>query len=130
MVFLKLVHTEYQVNYKTQPFLVKVVYLVSNVQNPAGHAVIALSELFFNCSDHRTEILFSFVFDSAKILLTIFMNSSKESNPGTPGYSANIGLISETSFWGFNFVQSIFWVPLFPLPHLKIEKIIIIGVSC
>ena len=40
----------------------------------------------------------SLVFDSAKILLTIFMNSSKESNPGTPGYSANIGLISETSF--------------------------------
>ena len=84
---------------------------------------IALFEFFFNCSEHRTEILFILVFDSAKIMLTIFMNSSKESNPGTPGYSANIGLISDTSFWGFNFVQSIFWVPLFPLPHLKIKKI-------
>ena len=30
MVFLKLVHTEYQVNHKTQPFCVKVVHLVPN----------------------------------------------------------------------------------------------------
>jgi hypothetical protein len=34
MVFLKLVHTEYQVSHKTQPFWVKV-----NVQTLAGHAV-------------------------------------------------------------------------------------------
>ena len=39
MVFLKLVHTEYQVNHKTQSFLVKVVHLVPNVQTLAGHAV-------------------------------------------------------------------------------------------
>ena len=39
MVFLKLVHTEYQVNHKTQPFWVKVVHLVPNVQTLAGHAV-------------------------------------------------------------------------------------------
>ena len=39
MVFLKLVHTEYQVNHKTQPFWVKVVYLVPNVQTLPGHAV-------------------------------------------------------------------------------------------
>ena len=44
MVFLKLVHTtravtntEYQVNHKTQPFWVKVVHLVPNVQTLAGH---------------------------------------------------------------------------------------------
>ena len=39
MVFLKLVHTESQVNHKTQPFWVKVGYLVPNVQTLAGHAV-------------------------------------------------------------------------------------------
>ena len=32
MVFLKLVHMEYQVNHKTQPFWVKVVHLVPNIQ--------------------------------------------------------------------------------------------------
>ena len=36
MVFLKLVHTEYQVNHKTQQFCVKVVHLVPNVQTLAG----------------------------------------------------------------------------------------------
>ena len=39
MVFLKLVHTETQVNHKTQPFWVKVVHLVPNVQTLPGHAV-------------------------------------------------------------------------------------------
>ena len=39
MVFLKLVHTQYQVNHKTQPFWVKVVHLVPNVQTLAGHDV-------------------------------------------------------------------------------------------
>ena len=39
MVFLKLVHTEYQVNHKTQLFWVKVVHLVPNVQTLAGHDV-------------------------------------------------------------------------------------------
>ena len=38
MVFLKLVHTESQVNHKTQGFWVKVVHLVPNVQTLAGHA--------------------------------------------------------------------------------------------
>ena len=42
MVFLKLVHTEYQVNHKTQPFWVKVVHLVPNVQSLAGHDVGAI----------------------------------------------------------------------------------------
>ena len=42
MVFLKLVHTEYQVNHKTQPFWVKVVHLVRNVQTLAGHAIGAI----------------------------------------------------------------------------------------
>ena len=42
MVFLKLVYTEYQVNHKTQPFWVKVVYLVPNVQTLAGHDVGAI----------------------------------------------------------------------------------------
>ena len=32
-------HTEYQLNHKTQLFWVKVVHLVPNVQNLAGHAV-------------------------------------------------------------------------------------------
>ena len=36
MVFLRLVHTEYQVNHKTQLFWVKVVHLVPNVQTLAG----------------------------------------------------------------------------------------------
>ena len=39
MVFLKLVHAEYQVNHKTQSFWVKVVHLVPKVQTLAGHAV-------------------------------------------------------------------------------------------
>ena len=39
MVFLKLVHTESQVNHKTQLFWVKVVHLVPNVQTLAGYAV-------------------------------------------------------------------------------------------
>ena len=39
MVFLKLLHTEYQVNHKTQQFWVKVVHLVTNVQILAGHSV-------------------------------------------------------------------------------------------
>ena len=39
MVFLKLVHTKYQVNHKTQLFWVKVVHLLPNVQTLAGHAV-------------------------------------------------------------------------------------------
>ena len=30
-------HTEYQVNHKTQPFCVKVVHLIPNVQTLAGH---------------------------------------------------------------------------------------------
>ena len=36
MVFLKLVHTEYQVNNETQPFWVKDVHLVPNLQTLAG----------------------------------------------------------------------------------------------
>ena len=39
MVFLKLVHTESQVNHKTQPFWVKSIVLVPNVQTLPGHAV-------------------------------------------------------------------------------------------
>ena len=39
MVFLKLMHTESQVNHKTQPFWIKVVHLVANVQILARHAV-------------------------------------------------------------------------------------------
>ena len=39
MLVLKLVHMEYQVNHKTQPFWVKVVHLIPNVQILAGHAV-------------------------------------------------------------------------------------------
>ena len=39
MVFLKQVHTEFQVNHKTQQFWVKVVQLVPNVQTVAGHAI-------------------------------------------------------------------------------------------
>ena len=42
MVFLKLVHMESQVNHKTQPFWVKVVHLVPNVQTLAGHDVGAI----------------------------------------------------------------------------------------
>ena len=42
MVFLKLVHMESQVNHKTQPFWVKVVHLVPNVQTLAGHAVVTI----------------------------------------------------------------------------------------
>ena len=38
-----MVHTEYQVNHKTQPFCVKVVHLVvTNVQTLAGHDVGAI----------------------------------------------------------------------------------------
>ena len=39
MVFLKLVHTEYQVNHKTQSFWVKVVHLVPKAQTLPGHSV-------------------------------------------------------------------------------------------
>ena len=39
MVFLTLVHTEYQVNHKTQSFWVKVVHLVPNVHTLAVHVV-------------------------------------------------------------------------------------------
>ena len=39
MVFLKLVHTKYEVNHKTQLFWVKVVHLVPNVQTLAGHVI-------------------------------------------------------------------------------------------
>ena len=42
LVFLKLVHTEYQVNHKTHQFWVKVVHLVPNVQTLAGHSVGAI----------------------------------------------------------------------------------------
>ena len=42
MVFLKLVYTKYQVNNKTQPFWVKVVHLVPNVQTLAGHDIGAI----------------------------------------------------------------------------------------
>ena len=42
MVFLKLVNTEYQENHKTQPFWVKVVHLVPNVQTLAGHDICAI----------------------------------------------------------------------------------------
>ena len=42
MVFLKLVHMQYQVNHKTQPFWVKVVHLVPNVQTLAGHDIGAI----------------------------------------------------------------------------------------
>ena len=42
MVFLKLVHTEYQVNHKTQPFWVKVVNPVPNVQTLAALSVGAI----------------------------------------------------------------------------------------
>ena len=64
MVFLKLVHTEYQVNHKTQPFWVKVVNLVTNVQTSlAGHdvGIIRLAPtttLHFN-TVHKTKYLFS-----------------------------------------------------------------------
>ena len=39
MLFLKLVHTEFQLNHKTQLFWVKAVHLVPNVQTLAGHAI-------------------------------------------------------------------------------------------
>jgi hypothetical protein len=39
MVFLKLVHVESQVNHKNQPFWIKAVHLVPNVQSQAGHAI-------------------------------------------------------------------------------------------
>ena len=42
MVFLKLVYMQYQVNHKTQPFWVKVVHLVPNVQTLAGRDVGAI----------------------------------------------------------------------------------------
>ena len=41
MVFLKLVHTQYQVNHKTQLFWVKLVHLVPNLQTLAGHDVVS-----------------------------------------------------------------------------------------
>ena len=42
MVFLKLVHTEYQVNHKSWLFWVKVVHLVPNVQTLAGQDIGAI----------------------------------------------------------------------------------------
>ena len=62
MVFLKLVHTESQVNHKTQPFWVKVVHLVPNVQTLAGYAVGTIrlaptTTLHFN-TIHKTKYLF------------------------------------------------------------------------
>ena len=42
MAFLKLVLTEYQVNHETQPFWVKVVHLVPNVQTLAGQDIGAI----------------------------------------------------------------------------------------
>ena len=42
MGFLKLVHTESQVNHKSQPFCIKSVYLVPNVHTLAGHAIGAI----------------------------------------------------------------------------------------
>ena len=39
---LKLMHTEYQAIHKTQPFYVKVVHLVPNVQTLARHDVGAI----------------------------------------------------------------------------------------
>ena len=42
MVFLKLVHTEFKVNHKTQLFWVKVVHLVPNVQTLVWHDVGAI----------------------------------------------------------------------------------------
>ena len=42
MFFLKLVHTESQVNHKSQPFCIKRVYLVPNVHTLAGHAIGAI----------------------------------------------------------------------------------------
>ena len=62
MVFLKLVRTESQVNHKTQPFWIKVVHLVPNVQTLAGHAVGAIrlaptTTLQFN-KVHKTKYLF------------------------------------------------------------------------
>jgi hypothetical protein len=42
MIFLKVVLTEYQVNHKTQPFWVKVVHPVPNLQTLAGHAIGAI----------------------------------------------------------------------------------------
>jgi hypothetical protein len=67
MVFLKLVHTEYQVNYKTQPFWVKVVHLVPNNQTLAGHEVGAIrlaptATLYFNTvlkTKYRTRAIIS-----------------------------------------------------------------------
>ena len=42
MVFLKLVHTESQVNYKIQLFWVKVVHLVPNDHTQAGDDIVAI----------------------------------------------------------------------------------------
>ena len=39
MVFLRLVHVEYQIDHKTQPFWVKVVYLAPNIQTLAGYDI-------------------------------------------------------------------------------------------
>ena len=49
-------HTEYQVNHKTQPFGVKVVHLVPNVQTLAGHAVGSI------CLALTTILHFDYVF--------------------------------------------------------------------
>ena len=41
-LFLKLVHMEYQVNHKFQPFWIKRVHLVPNVHTLAGYAIGAI----------------------------------------------------------------------------------------
>ena len=62
MVFLKLVHTKYQVNHKTQPFWIMSVHLVPNVQTLAGHFIGAIrlaptTTLHFD-RVHKTKYLF------------------------------------------------------------------------
>ena len=72
MVFLKLVHMEYQVNHKTQPFWVKVVYLVPKIQTLAGHVIGTIrlaptTTLYFD-TVHKTKYFFlhCFFFISCK----------------------------------------------------------------
>ena len=60
---MKLVHRDYQVNHKTQPFWVKVVHLVPNVHTLAGHAIgtidLALKATLHFDTIHKTKYLFS-----------------------------------------------------------------------
>jgi hypothetical protein len=77
MVFLKLVHTEYQVNHKTQPFCVKVVHLVPNVQTLAGHDIGAIglaptTTLHFNQPLKTKYSVPHCIFFFAKIRLEIY----------------------------------------------------------